>query len=224
MSDAREVQGAAEEVDVLVVEDEAPMRDLLLDELPRMGYSAAAARSAEQGLRLMKERGARIVLLDLNLPAMDGMAFMEEFRRHWPDTPVIILTGYGSLEAARQAIHHQVADFLTKPCRLGELEQAIGTALRRLIESRNPPNRSAAELQEGPGPAAARRASTFDSEMAGQGGPDPDGPLTLAESEKLMILQSLRRNGGNRTAAAAELGISRRTLYNKLAEYGVEEE
>ncbi len=222
MSDAGEVQSAAEEVDVLVVEDEAPMRELLLDELPRMGYSAAAARSAEQGLRLMKERGARIVLLDLNLPAMDGMAFMEEFRRHWPDTPVIILTGYGSLEAARQAIRHQVADFLTKPCRLGELEQAIGAALRRLLESRLPPDRSAAELQEGP-PAAARRAA-LDSGASDLGAPDPDAPLTLAESEKLMILQALRRNEGNRTAAAAELGISRRTLYNKLAEYGVEEE
>ncbi len=76
----------------------------------------------------MEAAPADIVLLDLNLPGMTGMDFFRKLRDRWPITQVIILTGFGDLESAREAIRLDVVDFLTKPCHLGELEQALDRA------------------------------------------------------------------------------------------------
>jgi DNA-binding NtrC family response regulator len=181
---------------VMIVEDEDRLRELLLDELPRMGFEADGARTGEAAERLMRESPVDIVMLDLNLPVMDGMMFLDRLRQHDKRTAVIIMTGFGSLEAAQRAIHHDVAAFLTKPCHLGDIEQALDRARRKLEETQMEPATS--------------------EEMAEPQGP-PGG--TMAEIERQAILEALRRNGNNRSAAAVELGISRRTLYNKLEEY-----
>jgi DNA-binding NtrC family response regulator len=180
---------------VLVVEDESRLRDLLRDVLPGMGFEPLTARTAEEAMHLMLDDGADIVVLDLNLPVTDGMTFLEQFRQRWPRTPVIIMTGFGSLESAKRAIHLGVVEFLTKPCHLGEIEQALERARRVLVEQ-------VAATAE-PLPETPQHAE----------------PRTLAELERDAIMQALTRQRGNRSAAAAELGISRRTLYNKLAEY-----
>jgi DNA-binding NtrC family response regulator len=180
---------------VLVVEDEQRLRDLLTDELPRMGFDAVAARTAEQGLRAMNEQPCHIVILDLNLPVMDGMAFLEQFRPSWPDTPVIILTGFGNLETAKRAIDHEVTSFLSKPAHLGDIETALGKARLRLLRLSE---QGGSHAQEDGRPASVR---------------------TLADLERQAIHEALQRNNGNRSATAIELGISRRTLYNRLAEY-----
>lgn len=185
---------------VLIVEDEHRLRELLCDVLPNMGYEPVAARTAEQAFTLISEQAPDIIVLDLNLPVMDGMSFLDRFRPAHPDTPVVIMTGFGDLKSARQAIHHDVVDFLAKPCHLGEIEAALGRARQRLNDPRlNPADQSAAVAPD----------------------PQDDDPVveTIAEAERRMIFEALERNNGNRSAAAIELGISRRTLYNKLAEY-----
>src|SRR5256885_1396130 len=97
---------------VLIVEDEPRLRDLLSRALPGMGFTASAARNAEEASRTMEANAADIVLLDLNLPGMSGMDFFRRLRERWPATQVIILTGFGDLEAARDAIRLDVVDFL----------------------------------------------------------------------------------------------------------------
>jgi DNA-binding NtrC family response regulator len=183
---------------LLVVEDESRLRELLVDLGPDMGFTATGAASAEEGLRLMEHQPRDIVILDLNLPAMDGLDFFRRLRERWPATQVIILTGFGSLESARAAIHLDVVEFLTKPCPLNKVEEALHRARRRFDEARlhaTPVNAPAP-----PPPTAA----------PGE---------TLEEHERRAILAALQRNNGNRTATAAELGISRRTLHYRLQEY-----
>ncbi len=182
---------------VLIVEDEPRLRDLLCDALPEMGYQAIAAPSAENALRQLRTTEVDIVLLDLNLPSMDGLTFLEQFRRDHSHTPVIILTGYGSLDAAKRAIRHGVLDFLTKPCHMGEIEAVLDRA-RRVCEAQ----------QEQAVTTSADRADLVD-------GNSSDARRTLEAIENEAILAALRRHNGNRSAAAAELGISRRTLYNR---------
>jgi DNA-binding NtrC family response regulator len=177
---------------VLIVEDEPRMRQLLIDVLPDMGFQVAAARTAEQAAAMLRENDADILMLDLNLPVMDGMTFLEQLRRDRPTMPVIILTGFGSLEDAKRAIRMDVVEFLTKPAHLGEIESALDRARRRL----SPP-------QEKTKPALASSGST----------------QKLQDMERQAILAAIQKHDGNRSAAAVELGISRRTLYNKLAEY-----
>lgn len=182
---------------VLIVEDEPRMRQLLLEVLPEMGYQPAAARTAEQAASMLKEQPADILMLDLNLPVMDGMTFLEQLRRDHPHLPVIILTGFGSLEDARRAIRMEVVEFLTKPAHLGEIEAALDRARRRLAAA----------------PAQSPEEKIKPALRAIESGE------TLADVERQAILAAIQKHNGNRSAAASELGISRRTLYNKLAEY-----
>jgi DNA-binding NtrC family response regulator len=185
---------------VLIVEDESRLRDLLLEVIPELGFPATAARSAEEARKLMEAEPFDIVLLDLQLPLMGGMDFFEIVRDRWASTEVIILTGFGDMESARKAIHLDVVDFLSKPFHLTTIEIALERARRR---------------------RCAKHQSTADEEIAETRTsflPDAQG-VTLAESEKRQILAALARNKGNRTAAAADLGISRRTLHYRLNQY-----
>lgn len=182
---------------VLIVEDEMRLRDLLADMVPQMGYPATAVRSAEEAARVMEQDPHDLVLLDLQLPNMGGMDFFELLRTRWPGTQVIVMTGFGDLESARRAIHLDVVDFLSKPCPLNEVEMALERARRRV---------HGGERLGEPGHDT--------SETSGE----PSHP-TLRDIERREILAALERNNGNRTAAAAELGISRRTLHYRLQEY-----
>jgi DNA-binding NtrC family response regulator len=156
----------------------------------------ATARSGEEGLKIMDQQPRDIALLDLNLPGMSGIELFEQIRARWPGTAVVILTGFGDLAAARAAIRLDVVDFLTKPCRLDDLETALDRAWKR------------------------SPASQLPIVPAGEIPDDPDTPpTTLAEIERKHILETLARHQGNRTTAAAELGISRRTLQYRLSEY-----
>ena len=189
---------------VLIVEDEQRMRELLLRSLTNWGFDATAARSAEEAMRQSDVTPPDIVLLDLNLPGMDGLQFFQALRQKQPEVQGIILTGFASIEAAKQAVHVDMVEFLTKPCHLGEVEQALDKAMRRIA----PP-----EPPIIPDPSFAEGGDTIRTT-------DDDGsPRTLEEVEREHILSTLDRHGGNRTATAAELGISRRTLYYKLTEY-----
>ncbi|HEX8912464.1 MAG TPA: response regulator [Humisphaera sp.] len=199
---------------VLVVEDEARLRELLARVLPGWGFEVAVARSAEEATKLAAADPPDVVVLDLNLPGEDGLAFFAKLRARWPQVQGIVQTGFGSVESARQAIHLEVVEFLTKPASLGDLERALDRAVRKL--SAAPPVIPPELLVE---------ADEEDDDDEGAGIDVPtDAPAgaagkTLEEVERQHILAALSRNGGNRTATALELGISRRTLYYKLEEY-----
>lgn len=200
---------------VLIVEDEQRLRDLLLRSLTNWGFEASAARSAEEAMRSVDANPPDIVLLDLNLPGMDGMEFFTSLRRKRPDVQGIVLTGFATVEAAKQAVHMDMVEFLTKPCHLGEVEQALDRAVRRIAPPDPPVVPDVA--------TAGRSLERFGGRDGGEstnGSDEAEGsPRTLEEVEREHILSTLQRHDGNRTATAAELGISRRTLYYKLTEY-----
>jgi two-component system response regulator RegA len=181
---------------VMVVDDEPRMRELLVTALSQWGFNVTSARSGEEALRMVEIAATEIVVLDLNLPGMDGLECLALLREKLPKLQAIVLTGFASVESARRAVHLDVVEFLTKPAPLGEIEKALDRAMRRLM-----PRQDSA----GSSPAPQSPAS--------------DRQMTLQEVEREHILAALARAEGNRTAAAAALGISRRTLYYKLEEY-----
>src|SRR4051812_40835583 len=88
---------------VLLVEDESRLRDMLVRALREMGFQPSGVTSAEAAVRVL-EHGALtpgILILDLNLPGMDGMELLATLRQRWPAVQVIILTGFGDLSAAK---------------------------------------------------------------------------------------------------------------------------
>jgi DNA-binding NtrC family response regulator len=182
------------EARVLIVEDEPRLRELLQRAVAGWGFEAIPTRTGEEALRLNDAKPFEIAILDLNLPMMDGLETLGNLREKSPAMQAIVLTGFASIEAAKRAVHLDVVEFLTKPCHLGELEQALDRALRRMAPT--PPE--VLDQPDLPVPAAG---------------------VTLEEVERQHIVAALRRNNGNRTATAQELGISRRTLYYKLEEY-----
>jgi two-component system, response regulator RegA len=181
---------------VMVVDDEPRMRELLVRLLGQWGFEVSSARSGEEALRLAEATPPEIAVLDLNLPGMDGLECLTRLREKLPKLQGIVLTGFASVESARQAVHLDVVEFLTKPAPLGEIEKALDRAMRRLMPAKE-------STTSPPSPSHA----------AG------DKQMTLEEVEREHILAALARAEGNRTAAAAALGISRRTLYYKLEEY-----
>jgi DNA-binding NtrC family response regulator len=194
---------------VLLVEDEMRLREMLTRAIQEMGFTPTAVGQAESALRQLDARPFDIVVLDLNLPGMNGLEFLEQARARWPHTQAIILTGFGDLEAAKHAIRLDVVDFLTKPCSLGELEVALDRARNRRLQSTGTlPVRYADASHEEP-------PDEEELEDQAPGEPTP----SLEELEQRHILSVLEKNNGNRTATAAELGISLRKLYYRLGQY-----
>jgi DNA-binding NtrC family response regulator len=183
------------DVRVLIVDDEQRLREVLERAVAGWGFEVAGARSAELALKMMHADAFDISIVDLNLPSMGGIDLCEKLRTGFPSHQVIVLTGFGDLESAQAAIRLNVVDFLQKPCRLGELEQALHRATQRLT-----PHQPTVASESPPASPAPERA-------------------TLEDVEREHILTALRRHDGNRTATAAELGISRRTLQYKISEY-----
>ena len=202
--------------EVLVVEDEQRIRDMLGKALTEMGFRATFTASAEAGAKALAQRPFDILILDLNLPGRGGIDFLESVRRQRNDVQVIILTGFGDLEAARAAIHLDVVEFLTKPCALGSLEVALDRASKRgrgqVVADRAAAEERAMSFEVSSRPARPEPAT-------GPAGAPADGGGSLEELEQRHILGVLQKHGGNRTAAAAELGISIRKLYYRLGEY-----
>ena len=196
--------------DVLVVEDEPRVGQMLGQAMVELGYRAHVVRTGEEALKVMTEQARLIVVLDLNLPGMTGLECLKKLRENHPDVAAIILTGFGDLDAAKEAIHLDVVEFLTKPAHLGDLEVALSRAEQRLHAG------DLERLRErfGKGDAAPPAEDMVDEESN-----DPGGPMSLADLERQAILGALARNDGNREKTAEELGISVRTLYYRLDEY-----
>lgn len=195
---------------VLVVDDEQRLRDVLVRGICQMGYDCVGSPNAEDALRQMRDRPRGIAIVDLNLPGMDGLALFEKLRRGWPAVQVIVLTGFGDLGTAKQAIHLDVVDFLTKPTHLGELEQALVRAWQRIDDA---VGLDAVELPE----PSAGDADDVEDEALPAMGLEPGE--SLASLERRHILDTLARHDGNRRGTAEALGISLRTLYYRLSQY-----
>lgn len=213
---------------VLAVEDDARYRGMLLTMLRDLSCEPIAMSSAPEALQWLQAHKADAIVLDLNMPRMDGLAFLQQLRAHDRATPVIILTGVGTLQSAQTAIRLGVSDFLTKPCHLGAMETALDRVRRKLAQAKDHSPTSASPASAGdesPASANERRASLATPAGCGEASassvatPPATRRMTLAEVERDAILEALRTHGGNRSAAAAALGISRRTMHYRIAEY-----
>jgi two-component system response regulator HydG len=117
---------------ILVVEDDAAMRELLDEQLKRRGFEVTAAASGADALGRFEERDFDAVLTDLNMKGMSGIELCRQLLAKRPEVPVLVLTAFGSLDAAMQAIRAGAWDFITKPVEM----EALAVALNRALEHR----------------------------------------------------------------------------------------
>ncbi len=122
---------------ILIVEDDKHTRDGLCRALGRR-YDVQPVESGERALDLLGGRGFDVLLSDVRMPGMDGLTLLQRARAHHPDMIAILLTAYGSVELAVEAMKSGAYDFLTKPVNLDHLDLLLQRALRsRDMESEN---------------------------------------------------------------------------------------
>jgi DNA-binding NtrC family response regulator len=116
---------------ILVIDDEQGIRDLLDTLLRRKGYDVVLAESGRKGLELFRRERPDVVVLDLKMPGMDGLAVLQQVRSLNPTLPVIILTGAGTPETEQQVRAMGVTEYVEKEFSL----HLLGDSLKRLLKT-----------------------------------------------------------------------------------------
>src|SRR6266446_6222318 len=132
---------------LLLVEDEVPLRLAVAEQLADRGYSVEQAEAGEAPIARLGEFAFAVIVTDLRLPGIDGSAVVESAVARYPDIIAIVVTGYGTVKDAVEAIKRGAADFVNKPFQIDELLHSLDSALeRRRLKSENAYLR--AQLQE----------------------------------------------------------------------------
>ncbi|MGD0921736.1 MAG: sigma-54 dependent transcriptional regulator [Terriglobia bacterium] len=115
---------------VLVVDDEETARTYCADALSELGFEAQAAESAKQALEMLESGQFDIVLADVRMPGISGLDLLKTIQETYPDIDVVMMTGYGTVASAVQAMKQGAYDYLTKPLKVEDLQHVF----QRLVE------------------------------------------------------------------------------------------
>jgi len=111
---------------ILVVDDEENTRIALTRLLSREGYEVNTAANGLEALSCLRDRPAELIITDLNMPEMNGLAFLRELNREYPASNVIMITAFGEVESYLEALNLGAFEYLNKPLRLEELRKVMG--------------------------------------------------------------------------------------------------
>ncbi len=118
---------------VLVVEDDADLREALCDTLELAGYDFLAAESGEQALALLTKHAVEMVVSDVNMGGMDGHELLGRLHQAYPGMPVLLVTAYGQVDRAVDAIRHGAVDYLLKPFEPEQLLSIVARFVNRTL-------------------------------------------------------------------------------------------
>ncbi|MCG6945315.1 MAG: response regulator [Deltaproteobacteria bacterium] len=113
---------------VLILDDEPIVWKRLKPAMEKAGYEVEAFSQSSHAMRRVQEKEFDIVVTDLKMEGIDGMAFMTEVKKRSPRTEVIVITGFATMETAKESFQKGVFDFLAKPFKRGELLEIVKKA------------------------------------------------------------------------------------------------
>jgi len=116
---------------ILVVDDDKVLADNLVEYLSKLGYQTSPAYGGREGLVTFEQGDFHLVITDLKMPEMDGMELLDAVSRLDSRAMVMVITGYGTIESAVEAIKKGAYDFIPKPFKMKELEIIVKRALER---------------------------------------------------------------------------------------------
>ena len=171
---------------ILLVEDRESLRRMLERALAAEGYEVVAAAEGESGIARLRERSFDLVLTDLKLPAASGLEVLAASRETHPELPVVVLTAYGTVRSAVEAMRLGAVDFLEKPVEIDELfalvaslvagggdDEVFEVAGGPVIVGRHPSMRSALRLLEKVAPTDSTVLLTGESGTGRSSSPAP---------------------------------------------------
>jgi DNA-binding NtrC family response regulator len=126
-----------EEVKILVVDDEVIMRNLLLKILEQEGYLVTLAGSYTEAMTRLNAETYDIVLSDVKMPETNGFELLKVVKGQWPQTAVIMMTGYGDAYTVKEALMLGADEYVTKPFKSHEISLIIERAYWRLLATKS---------------------------------------------------------------------------------------
>jgi DNA-binding NtrC family response regulator len=116
---------------VLVVDDDPDIREVLRDRLESLGCEVSVASDGKEGLELLQQQNPQMILLDIEMPEMNGLEVLREIRKRETDVTVVMITAYGTIERAVQAMKEGAYDFIPKPFEPDHVALIVQKALER---------------------------------------------------------------------------------------------
>lgn len=177
---------------VLLVDDDDVFRSRLARAFSRRGYDVRGAPGAEEALALAREESPELAVVDLRMPRRSGLELLRDLKDLDPTTRVVVLTGYGSIATAVEAVRLGATNYVPKPADVDDILLAF---------------------ERGEAPPLATIAADDAEDVERFAAP------SLARAEWEHINRVLADSGGNISEAARRLGIHRRSLQRKLQKY-----
>ncbi|MFO0968533.1 MAG: sigma-54 dependent transcriptional regulator [Gemmataceae bacterium] len=149
---------AAKGLRILFADDERSLQEFMRSELPRLGHDVVVCPDGKQAVKALEKGTFDAAILDLRMPGLTGIEVLEQIKLVSPDTEVVIMTGHASMETAIEAVRLGAFDYVTKPCKLAEIE----AVLRKVAEKRDLKNKAMAlqsRVQAAEGPSILIGAS-----------------------------------------------------------------
>ena len=104
-----------ERANILIVDDEEVVRRSHLRSLESAGCNAQVAGDGTEAIRVMEQQPFDVILLDLRMPGLDGMDVLKTIKERWPDSEVVVITGYPTIESAKESVRLGAFNYLAKP-------------------------------------------------------------------------------------------------------------
>lgn len=198
---------------ILVIDDEIGPRESLRM-LLKPDYNVQTADCVEAGLKLLKEKQPDTIVMDIRMPGMTGIEGLRKIREIDPHLSVIMLTGFGALETAKEAVRLGANDYISKPFDAGEMREVIGRNVERTRVQRAADN-AAAEIKELNARLLKQLAQKERLASLGQASAefvhDLGNPLTIVWGYVQLLSKKLERSeggaGGEKSASIKELDI-----------------
>ena len=182
---------ASTAMSILIVDDDTTYRRRVMRAFQERGFEVRGADEVEQALVLARDESPELALIDLRMPGRSGLELVKELKSLEPSINIVVLTGYGSIATALEAVRLGATHYLTKPA---DVEEILAAFRRR----------------DGLGDESGRELELGEDQVP-----------SLARVEWEHIHRILTDCGGNISLAARLLGVHRRSLQRKLAKYPV---
>jgi DNA-binding NtrC family response regulator len=125
---------------ILVLDDEPIVGKRLRPALAKSGYEVDVVETVADAIRLIDQHSYDIVVTDIRMEGVDGLSVLKHVTAHSPRSPVIVITGFATVEVAREALTMGAFDFIAKPFKLDQLREAIARAAAKLEADANAPS------------------------------------------------------------------------------------